>query len=60
MASSSPVTLRITWTQGHPVPADPARCEPHTPAPASYLGWHAWAERMDRTHDQRQCTGCGL
>lgn len=32
----------------------------HTPAPATYLGWHEWAEQMTLTHDQRRCPGCGL
>jgi hypothetical protein len=50
-------------------PADPAaklrappqaECEPHTPQPASYLAWHAWAEKMAETHNPRRCKGCGL
>jgi hypothetical protein len=32
----------------------------HTPAPASYTGWHHWAARMSRTHMQTRCPGCGL
>lgn len=52
--------LRITMIKGHPVPLDPANCEPHTESPDGYLQWHAWAERMERTHVQRQCRGCGL
>lgn len=52
--------LRVKMQDGRPVPADPAACEPHTRQPANYLGWHAWAERMAKTHDQRQCSGCGL
>jgi hypothetical protein len=54
------VPLRIRWVKGHPVPAAPDECEPHTESPDDYLPWHAWAERMDKTHTQRQCRGCGL
>lgn len=32
----------------------------HTPAPTSYVGWHAWAERKSRRHYQVRCPGCGL
>ena len=32
----------------------------HTPSPLGYLEWHAWAERMAKTHYQVRCTGCGL
>jgi len=35
-------------------------CEPHTAAPATYLAWHVWAEKMSKTHRQRRCKGCGL
>lgn len=31
----------------------------HTPAPASYLAWHAWAQRQARTHHQVRCPSCG-
>jgi len=31
----------------------------HTPCPEGYLEWHAWAEQMGRTHDQKQCPECG-
>ena len=41
-----------------PEPPCPNAAE-HTPAPADYLGWFSWAERMNRTHDQRRCEGCG-
>lgn len=41
-------------------PATTAECEPHTPRPAGYLNWHAWAEEMSKTHKQRKCKGCGL
>lgn len=37
-----------------------AKCEPHTPSPAGYLDRQAWAEKMSKTHKQRQCSGCGL
>lgn len=33
--------------------------EGHTPAPAGYIQWHAWAERMAKTHAQMECKGCG-
>lgn len=32
----------------------------HTPAPAGYVAWHAWAERIAKTHNQIECTDCGL
>ena len=31
----------------------------HTKAPSDYLAWHAFAERMSKTHDQIRCDGCG-
>lgn len=31
----------------------------HTPSPAGYLQWDAWAEKMAETHDQHPCPGCG-
>lgn len=31
----------------------------HTPCPDGYIQWHAWARRMNRTHKQIRCTGCG-
>jgi hypothetical protein len=34
--------------------------ETHTPCPTGYLQWHAWAERMSRTHKQKRCSHCGL
>lgn len=40
----------------------PAR-EKHTPEPmheSDYMGWHAWARRMSKTHKQRRCPECGL
>ncbi len=32
----------------------------HTPCPHDYPGWHAWAERKAKTHEQVRCLGCGL
>lgn len=35
----------------------------HTPCPVAdsdYLGWHAWARKMSKTHRQVKCSGCGL
>lgn len=32
----------------------------HTASPVLTLHWYEWVERMLRTHDQRQCDGCGL
>lgn len=54
------VPLRITWAKGDPVPAAPDLCEPHTESPDGFLQWHEWAKRMEKTHTQRQCKGCGL
>lgn len=34
--------------------------EDHTPRPEGYLAWHAWADRMAKTHRQEKCPGCGL
>ncbi len=31
----------------------------HTPAPSAYLDWHDWARRMEKTHRQVMCNGCG-
>lgn len=28
--------------------------------PEGYITWHEWAEQMSKTHDQKQCPGCGL
>jgi hypothetical protein len=39
-------------------PACPNQAE-HTPCPTGYVNWWSWAERMNRTHGQRQCEGCG-
>ena len=35
-------------------------CDDHTYGPSGYVAWHEWAERMAETHDQEQCSGCGL
>ena len=37
----------------------PNRAE-HTEGPTGYVQWHAWAERMAKTHVQSKCPGCGL
>lgn len=58
--TGTPVPRRIKWVDGSPVPQYPHECEPHTPSPDGYLQWHVWAQRMERTHTQRQCKGCGL
>lgn len=34
--------------------------EDHTVYPECYLQWHAWADKMSKTHRQRKCSGCGL
>ncbi len=42
------------------IPKESDRCELHTKAPIGYIAWHEWAEKMIKTHTQRQCNGCGL
>ena len=32
----------------------------HTPCPKGYLGWHSWAEKKSKTHQQTRCPNCGL
>lgn len=32
----------------------------HTPCPTSYLAWHEWAEKMNKTHRQALCPDCDL
>lgn len=54
------VSQRVKMVSGHPVPLHPEDCEPHTKSPKGYLAWDAWMERMEKTHTQRQCRGCGL
>lgn len=35
------------------------RADQHTPAPALYLAWHAWAQAMTNNGwRQRRCEGC--
>lgn len=34
--------------------------EDHTPCPEGYLQWHAWAEKMSKTHRAIRCGECGL
>jgi hypothetical protein len=41
-------------------PATTPDCEPHTPRPEGYIAHSEWADAMMKTHDQRQCKGCGL
>lgn len=60
MASGVEIPQRTKFVGGESVPEFPDECEPHTPDPSGYLQWHAWAERMAKTHKQRQCKGCGL
>jgi hypothetical protein len=31
----------------------------HTPHPISYLGHHAWMDKMQKTHKQLKCKTCG-
>jgi hypothetical protein len=33
--------------------------EDHTPCPDGYIQWHAWAEKMSKTHRQEKCGECG-
>jgi hypothetical protein len=48
------VTPRARTT---PEPPCPNGAE-HTPCPTGYVDWWSWAERMNRTHGQRECAGC--
>lgn len=32
----------------------------HTPCPDGYLAWHAWADKMGKTHKTRKCPTCGM
>lgn len=54
------IPQRIEIVGGHFVPEFPGECEPHTDSPDGYLQWDEWADRMEQTHLQRQCRGCGL
>jgi len=53
----------LGYTEGvTPLTADPSEspdCEPHTPMPSGYVARSDWADRMMKTHIQRQCKGCG-
>ena len=54
----------VCFAGDEPVPEQPAKTDcpqwsAHTPRPAGYIGWHAWARRMSRTHRQLICSGCG-
>lgn len=41
-----------------PAPPPCPNATGHTPAPASYVAWHLWAEEMGRTHTQSRCPDC--
>ena len=58
--AATEIPLRVKIVGGRHVPEFPAECEPHTDSPDGYLQWDEWAEKMSRTHVQRQCRGCGL
>jgi hypothetical protein len=60
VAEQAEIPQRVKLVKGEFVPEFPDECEPHTPHPSGYLQRDAWAERMARTHKQRQCRGCGL
>lgn len=55
---------RITPASGRLLSSHPIKksnpCDLHMDGPSGYVEWHDWAERMERTHEQRQCSGCGL
>ena len=51
---------RLKFVKGKAVPQFPGECEPHTPHPLGQAEHLEWQGRMARTHDQRQCGGCGL
>lgn len=49
-------------TSARPSIDDPDECPnraAHTYAPRAYTAWHHWASRMNRTHRQIRCEGCG-
>lgn len=54
------IPQRVKLVGGHFAPEFPDECEPHTDSPRGYLQWDDWAEKMNQTHVQRQCEGCGL
>lgn len=41
-------------------PATTPDCEPHEPHPDGYVAHSEWADMMMKTHEVRQCRGCGL
>lgn len=55
----------LTSRQEHYLCLPPEQCpnfHDHTPPPvddSDYLGWHAWARKMGKTHAQERCSGCG-
>lgn len=52
-----------TQKQDRPVRFLAPRCPDkasHTECPEGYIQWHAWAEKMSKTHEQERCAGCGL
>lgn len=49
---------RIKPAAPEPLPLCPNQAE-HTPAPEGYLPWWDWVAGMHRTHEQRECSGCG-
>lgn len=34
--------------------------EGHTACPAGYIQWHAWADKMAKTHNCVRCVHCGF
>ena len=36
-----------------------AKCK-HTDQPLSYIQWHCWAQKKQKTHRQYKCPHCGL
>lgn len=53
-----PTVATIRAQQSDPICPN---ADQHTPdQPTSYTGWHHWATRMSRTHNQVRCPGCGL
>lgn len=46
--------------RANPEPVICPQAHLHTPCPQGYLAWHEWAEKMAKTHQQRQCPGCEL
>lgn len=54
------IPQRVKMVGGTPVPLYPDECEPHTPHPDGYVPYFEWMRKMERTHVQRQCRGCGL